>query len=176
MPVQPKNFASKPFNPVSYCCVSHLSRYCHTKTCTLKSTRRKYSHKVLVLGFLAEFCQFKELWSFQNSVCLGKKKPQKVSSSATYCYLCIYYIMMSIKNVARYTDKRALPLDLRRLIILLPCLVDILFKNPCVRARFILLGWYVLFICKILNIMPSLGNCPKRTKVLSCRLNRLKLT
>jgi len=48
--------------------------------------------------------------------------------------------MVSIKNVARYTDKRALPLDLRRLIILLPCLVDILFKNPCVRARFILLG------------------------------------
>jgi len=33
-----------------------------------------------------------------------------------------------------------LPLALRRLITLLPCLVDILFKKPCVLARFFLLG------------------------------------
>jgi hypothetical protein len=37
-------------------------------------------------------------------------------------------------------DSRRLPLALLRLMILLPDLVDILFKKPCVRARFIRLG------------------------------------
>jgi len=51
-----------------------------------------------------------------------------------------FFYIPYINNYAYYTVKRVLPLALRRLIILLPFLVDILFKNPCVRARFILLG------------------------------------
>jgi len=94
VPVQPKNFASKPFNPVSYCCVSHLSRYCHTKTCTLKSTRRKYSHKVFILSFLADFGQSKELGTFQNSVCLGKKKTAKgVVLCKLLLFMCLLYYL-----------------------------------------------------------------------------------
>jgi len=46
----------------------------------------------------------------------------------------------------RYTTNRFLPLALRLLMTRLPCFVDILFKNPCVLARFTLLGWYVRFI------------------------------
>jgi hypothetical protein len=36
---------------------------------------------------------------------------------------------------------RFLPFALRLLITFLPCLVDILFKKPCVLARFFRLGW-----------------------------------
>ena len=39
-----------------------------------------------------------------------------------------------------YTDSRFLPFALLRLMILLPALVDILFRKPCVLARLIRLG------------------------------------
>ena len=39
-----------------------------------------------------------------------------------------------------------LPLALRRLKIALPPRVAMRARNPCVRFRFMLLGWYVLFI------------------------------
>jgi len=38
------------------------------------------------------------------------------------------------------TDNRALPFALRLFISFLPCLVDILFKKPCVLALLSLLG------------------------------------
>jgi hypothetical protein len=41
---------------------------------------------------------------------------------------------------AAYADSRFRPLALRRLITRRPALVDILFRNPCLRDRFILLG------------------------------------
>jgi hypothetical protein len=48
----------------------------------------------------------------------------------------------------RYADNRILPLALLRLMILLPCLVDIRLRKPWFRARLILLGWNVRFILK----------------------------
>jgi len=45
-----------------------------------------------------------------------------------------------------YAASRFLPFCRLLLTILLPALVDIRCKKPCVRARLILLGWYVLFI------------------------------
>jgi hypothetical protein len=50
---------------------------------------------------------------------------------------------------AHYADNRILPLALLRLMILLPCLVDIRLRKPWFRARLILLGWNVRFILKI---------------------------
>jgi hypothetical protein len=43
-------------------------------------------------------------------------------------------------KVGFYSASRLRPLALLRLIMRLPCLVDILFLKPWVRARFILLG------------------------------------
>ena len=50
------------------------------------------------------------------------------------------------QNSFSYAVSLLRPFALRLLTILLPCFVDILFKKPCVLARFILLGWNVLFI------------------------------
>jgi hypothetical protein len=48
------------------------------------------------------------------------------------------------------TDKRERPRALRRLMIFRPPGLDMRALNPCVLARFLRLGWYVLFIitCK----------------------------
>jgi hypothetical protein len=49
-------------------------------------------------------------------------------------------------NPSVYADSRMRPLALLRLMILLPCLVDIRLRKPWFRARFIRLGWNVRFI------------------------------
>lgn len=77
---------------------------------------------------------------FNSLSALVNKKRKKDSSSQPTVFSNLFY------KRPFYADKRVLPLDLRRLIIFLPCFVDIRFKNPWVLARLILLGWYVLFI------------------------------
>lgn len=77
---------------------------------------------------------------FNSLSALVKKKRKRNSSVHFAVFLYLFFWPTG------YTDKRFRPFDLRRLIIFLPCFVDIRFKNPCVLARLILLGWYVLFI------------------------------
>jgi hypothetical protein len=51
-----------------------------------------------------------------------------------------------LKQNADQAASRFLPLARLRLMTRRPALVDILFLNPWVRARLILLGWYVRFM------------------------------
>jgi len=53
---------------------------------------------------------------------------------------------MSVKTKYNYGQRTALPLALRALSTALPATVLILDLKPCLRLRFKLLGWNVLFI------------------------------
>jgi len=107
-----------------------------------------FGNKVPVMKFLSELVQSVKLGAFQKSIRLGKTKAQRCLSSVIHSvfflsslsvFLFVNHIFyVKIQNV--YTVKRLLPFARRRLIILLPDFVDIRFKNPCLRARLILLG------------------------------------
>ncbi len=63
----------------------------------------------------------------------------------------------TISKAFIYGVSRALPLALRALITLRPPRVCIRARNPCVLARFILLGWNVRFMSKASNGLACLN-------------------
>lgn len=96
--------------------------------------------KCLFWNFFPKLDTLRNSDRFNSLSALVKKKRKRNSSVHFAVFLYLFFWP------AGYTDKRFRPFDLRRLIIFLPGFVDIRFKNPCVLARLILLGWYVLFI------------------------------
>jgi hypothetical protein len=77
--------------------------------------------------------------------------------SATACCLFAAATSTCAAGVAGYGVSLARPFARRRLITRRPAFVAIRARNPCVRARFILLGWYVRFICLLPETLVRRG-------------------
>jgi hypothetical protein len=59
-------------------------------------------------------------------------------------------LRLATATVSTYTERRLRPLRRRRLNVARPRFVRVRFKNPNLRCRRILDGWYVRFMCQSL--------------------------
>lgn len=118
MLVQTKILAHTAFDPVSGDGVSDLFGHCNAQSGDFSLGRGENRNKVSVLNPFSPLTKSQKLRPFSKALLLG----------------------VGERAHGLYALRRLRPLALLRLMMRRPALVDILFRNPCVRALLILLG------------------------------------